>query len=220
MEPATSRRIRRAFRAVLPPLLTRRLAQMHRELLSKRAARSLKTHRKLHLACGDRLLDGWANLDEEPVRPGVIPLDLRLPLPMAAESVDFIFSEHFIEHLSKGAAEALLRESRRVLAGDGVIRLSTPDLRYIARKYLDGDVAEWHDEDALWFPPTPCDMVNEMMHNWGHQYIYDRDTLLQLLTDCGFRNVQDVRWRESEHPELRNLETRQYRHELIVEATA
>jgi predicted SAM-dependent methyltransferase len=220
MEAATSRRIRRALRAVLPPLLTRRLARIRRALLSKRATRSLTPHRKLHFACGDRLLDGWANVDEEPVRPGVIPLDLRFPLPMATESVDFIFSEHFIEHLSKQAAEALLQESRRVLAVGGVIRLSTPDLRHIARKYLDGDVAEWQDADALWFPPTPCDMLNEMMHNWGHQYIYDRDMLWQLLTDCGFRNIQDVRWRESEYPELRNLETRQYRHELIVEATA
>ena len=63
-------------------------------------------------------------------------------------------------------------------------------------------------------------MLNEMMHNWEHQYIYDRDMLWQVLTDSGFRNIQDVRWRESEYPELCNLETRQYRHELIVEATA
>lgn len=56
------------------------------------------------------------------------------------------------------------------------------------------------------------------MRFWGHQFIYDETELIILLKEAGFLNVRRMPWRESEHPELRNLETRPYFDDLILEA--
>jgi SAM-dependent methyltransferase len=42
-------------------------------------------------------------------------------------SLHFVFSEHFFEHLFFDDALALLRECHRVLASNGVVRISVPD---------------------------------------------------------------------------------------------
>jgi predicted SAM-dependent methyltransferase len=48
-------------------------------------------------------------------------------LPFESTSIDFIFSEHFFEHLFFDEALALLRECSRILKPFGVIRISVPD---------------------------------------------------------------------------------------------
>src|SRR5688500_68383 len=84
---------------------------------------------KLHLGCGPVALPGWLNIDNLPY-PGVDRvLDVTAGLPF--EDVQFVFAEHFIEHLELDAAMALMRECRRVLRDDGVLRLSTPNLDWV-----------------------------------------------------------------------------------------
>ena len=53
-------------------------------------------------------------------------------LPVADSSIKFVFCEHFIEHVPAQAARQLLREVRRRLRHDGVLRLSTPELAVLA----------------------------------------------------------------------------------------
>ena len=52
----------------------------------------------------------------------IIVRDARKKLPFADNSIDFIYSSHFIEHLSKAEAEKLLWECLRVLKRKGVRR--------------------------------------------------------------------------------------------------
>jgi predicted SAM-dependent methyltransferase len=49
------------------------------------------------------------------------------PLPFDDDSFDFVFSEHFFEHLFLDEAIALLSECRRVLRPQGVLRTAVPD---------------------------------------------------------------------------------------------
>ncbi len=56
---------------------------------------------KLHIACGRNYLDGWVNIDNNPKAQADIHLDItKEGLPFPDGSVDYIFNEHFIEHLS------------------------------------------------------------------------------------------------------------------------
>lgn len=181
-----------------------------------RVQRKLADATRLHLACGGNLLAGWANLDLGLGR-GVIGFDLTRPLPVATGSIDFIYSEHFIEHIGRPQALRLVRECHRALRPGGVLRLSTPDLAKLVSVYQSGRTDEWHDVD--WRPATPCQLVNEGMRNWGHQFVYDRAELTGLLHEGGFGTVTDVAWRASDHPELQNLECRPFHEEIIVEAT-
>ena len=184
------------------------------------AAHRLRGQSRLHLGCGSHLLPGWANIDAgDGTIPGVIRLDLLSAWPVAAASADFIFTEHVIEHLTAEEARRLLAECRRALRTAGVMRISTPDLRAIAQTYLDGAVTDWLDPAVDWMPSTPAAMINDLMREWGHRFVYDFDALEALLREAGARDVQRCAWRESAHPELRGLERRAFHHDLIVEAT-
>ena len=171
--------------------------------------------RKLHLGCGGNLIPGWANIDVTPA-PGVIALDLTRPLPYPAGSADFVFSEHFIEHIPRESALRLLMECRRVLRPGGVVRTTTPSLRKLVDEYLAGRLTEW--TDVQWIPGTPCKLLNEGMRLWGHQFVYDEDELRLLLREAGFADPRPVRWRESAYPELARLECRPFHAEIIFEA--
>lgn len=171
---------------------------------------------RLHLGCGPHVFPGWANLDVSGP-PGVIAYDLRRPLPVDTATVEFVYSEHFLEHVPFETGVTLLRECARVLRPDGVIRISTPDLRALVDEYLAGRTSEW--EDMAWFPATPCDVLNEGMRLWGHRYIWDESRLRGALEAVGFRLVERVAWRDSRHEPLRGLESRPFHGDLIVEAT-
>jgi predicted SAM-dependent methyltransferase len=132
--------------------------------------------------------------------------------------VRFVYSEHFIEHIDEDAARRLLSRVRSAMAPGAVIRLSTPDLAKLVDDYQAGRVVRM--EHGGWFPETPCRMVNEAMRLWGHVFVYDELELVALLKECGYSDIRRVRWGESEHPELRGLESRPDFGDLIVEARA
>ena len=171
--------------------------------------------RKLHLGSGSIHLEGWLNIDIDAPQAD-LRLDLRRPLPCADNTVQFVFSEHFIEHITRSEAVLLLRECWRVLVPGGILRLSTPSLQWIIEKYLERNLTEWGD---LWRPATPCQLMNEGLRSWGHQFVYDADELRAVLAEAGFATVEWADWRRSRHPELNNLEQRPYHRELIAEAT-
>lgn len=170
---------------------------------------------KLHLGCGSHRLDGWVNLDiDSPVAD--LCADLRQPLPFEDAQVSLIFCEHFIEHITRDEALSLLGECRRVLRQGGRLRLSTPDLRWLIAQYVAGHLDEWADVD--WTPQTPCQLMNEGMRSWGHQFLYDRDELTTLLQLAGFGAVETQPHRQSTHPDLAGLECRPWHREIILEA--
>jgi predicted SAM-dependent methyltransferase len=171
--------------------------------------------KRLHLGSGRYIFDGWTNVDIDPGIGGIC-WDLERVLPLPTGSIQFIFTEHFIEHISREQCLALLTECRRVLKRDGVLRASTPNLHFLIQQYDEDRLSEWHD--VGWRPATACAMVNEGLHNWGHRFLYDESELALLLREAGFTRVDAVKWRESSYEALRDLERRPFHNELIFEA--
>lgn len=170
---------------------------------------------KLHLGCGTNYIKGWVNVDlDSPLADAHV--DLRRPLPYPDQSVDFIFNEHFLEHVTREEGVAFLRECRRVLKSGGVFRVSTPDLRWLVAQYIGGKLDEW--SDVGWLPETACRLLNEGMRLWGHQFVYDLPELMGALRQAGFSEICQVQHRESVLAELVGLECRPWHQELIVEA--
>jgi predicted SAM-dependent methyltransferase len=160
-------------------------------------------------------MNGWVNVDlDSPLADA--HLDLRCPLPYGEASVDFIFNEHFLEHITREEGLAFLKECRRLLKPSGVFRVSTPDLRWVVAQYVSGKLDEWTDVD--WVPETSCRLLNEGMRLWGHQFVYDLPELLLTLREAGFTDVRQMKHRESSHSDLGGLECRPWHQELIVEA--
>lgn len=169
--------------------------------------------KKINLGSGPHTKQGWDNLDIEP-HPGVTVTDLsQAQLLYENESVDFAFSEHFVEHITKPQFIALLKEVYRVLKPGGIFRVSTPDLRAIVDDYIAGKVDRW---GAVWLPETPCELLNLGLRLWGHLYVYDRAELILVANSVGFEAL-DAIYSISGTPELSNLEVRPYLKDLIME---
>jgi len=172
---------------------------------------------RLHLGSGPQILEGWVNIDNVEY-PGIDHLlDVTAGLPF--EDVSFIFAEHFIEHLAYNDARTLLRECRRVLRDDGVLRLSTPNLDWVWASHYRLDLSEEQQVQG-------CFAINGAFRGWGHQFLYNERTLCATLHDAGFAKVERRAYGESPHPELRGLERHEKSfdanypsHILIVEAS-
>jgi predicted SAM-dependent methyltransferase len=154
---------------------------------------------RLHIGCGRSAIPGWVNVDQFPL-PGVDRvLDVGEGLPFA--NVSFLYAEHFLEHLSLQEGLAFLRGCRRALAPAGVIRLSTPNLDWVMETHY--RLRQWvSDQEAL----EDCLKMNRAFHGWGHQFLYNRQTLAVSLSAAGFARVSFHRYGESDLPELRGLE--------------
>jgi predicted SAM-dependent methyltransferase len=156
---------------------------------------------KLHIGCGPQILKGWVNIDNASY-PGVDQvLDVTTGLPF--QDASFIFAEHFIEHLSYEQASGLLRECRRVLRDDGVLRLSTPNLDWVWITHYRMGMSEPEQTQS-------CFAINRAFRGWGHQFLYNERTLSLTLQDAGFSTIRRVEYGISDHTELRGLE----KHEL------
>jgi len=168
--------------------------------------------KRLHVGSGPLIRAGWTNIDMDRF-PGVdYVMDVRGGLPF--RNVRHIYAEHFLEHLTFDDGLRFLRECRRVLSSDGVLRLSTPNLAWVWQThYRDGASVE------------QCFDINKAFRAWGHQFLYDFPTLAAALREAGFAAVTACRYGESADPELRGLErhersfdTEDLPHVIIAEA--
>lgn len=150
--------------------------------LSRLRARALPPGRRLHLGCGPTRLPGWTNVDLLGRSRVDLALDLRRPLPFRDRSVDAIFHEHLLEHLSYSDALALLEECRRVLRPGGVLRVCVPDFGRYARSYASGDAFL---EALRPGRPTRLLALAEVAYSHGHRSVWDAETLTGTLDDLG-----------------------------------
>lgn len=169
---------------------------------------------KLHLACGKVKLAEWLNIDIDSDAAD-LELDLTKGLPFDDSSVQYIYCEHFIEHVTRTEALNILKECYRVLNSNGILRFSTPDLNFLVMAYLSENIHEWGE---AWQPANLCHLMNEGMRSWGHQFLYNADELRLILAEAGFMFKKFVKWGESQFEELKNIESRPFHGELIIEA--
>jgi len=135
---------------------------------------------KLNLGCGPHKIEGFQNWDLEHGQ------DLRKPFPIPSQSVEFIVTEHFVEHLTKSEAIAFFRECYRVMDRSAIMLISMPDLAFLCRMHTENKIPY----DGVWKPENTCDMVNEGMREWGHQYLWDEPELFKTLRNIGFREMK------------------------------
>jgi len=155
-----------------------------------------RRHLLVHLGCGNALIPGWINVDCYPPTSAdgaeILTLDMRRGLPMADQSVAALFSEHFLEHLPVDTVgSVILPEIKRILEPSGKIRIGVPNGEYFIEQYIayrkdrcDRVFEENRDHK------TPMTMLNEIAHGYGHYFLYDFETLSQLLRGAGLVNIR------------------------------
>jgi predicted SAM-dependent methyltransferase len=154
---------------------------------------------KLHIGAGPVHLKGWVNIDNQPYEGLDHVLDVTKGLPF--HDVSFIFAEHFIEHLDYETAVMFLKDCRRVLHKDGILRLTTPNLDWVwLAQYHYG---QWGADGEK---VRDCFWINKSFRAWGHKFLYNFATLRDTLVAAGFGQVELASYGESKHEELRGLE--------------
>ncbi len=115
--------------------------------------------------------------------------------PVAADSVDAVWSSHNLEHLQRHEAPLALAEFLRVLKPHGLLLLTLPDLQQVARLIVEDRL-----EEAAYVsqsgPITPLDMIfghtaslargNQFM---AHRTGFTARSLHRLLIEAGFVEV-------------------------------
>lgn len=157
---------------------------------------------KLHLACGPNIVKGWENID---ILKGkdIKNLDLRKPLPYRDNSVDAIFHEHFIEHLTKTEAEKFLKDTHRVLKPGGVMRVGWPDLQKLLRAYFlrQKKYKKYvlpHLDDHRYGEDWD-EVFSDCLFSWEHRYAYTASHLKKVLSTAGFKDVIIMKYGRSNH---------------------
>jgi predicted SAM-dependent methyltransferase len=166
---------------------------------------------KLHIACGTVNFPGWVNIDRDPASEIIdLSWDVREPLPLADGSVQYVYHEHFLEHLTVPEGLAFLRECRRLLVPGGVLRVAMPDLAECVRQYYENDWRQpWMKKYGYEFIQTRAETINIAFREWEHKWLYDREELHRRLREAGFENIRDCPRLESSVPTLRSLESRE-----------
>jgi predicted SAM-dependent methyltransferase len=128
---------------------------------------------KLHLGCGENVVEGWINVDgswnarlakhpylrkavrilpilpkrqfDIPWSPNIFIHDVRKSLPFQDSTFTAIYASHLLEHLYLDEGQRLLGECFRVLSPGGVLRMVVPDLRALVLEYVSSDQPRQRD---------------------------------------------------------------------------
>jgi len=149
---------------------------------------------KLNLGCGDKILEGYVNVDVVAARSGKAPdvqCDLRQLKPFEDGIADEVLAVHVVEHFWRWEVEDILREWVRVLKPGGRMVLECPNLQSACEAFLaDPEVASREDaagQRSMWvFYGDPQWRDPLMVHRWG----YTPRSLGRLLESIGLIDVR------------------------------
>ena len=112
---------------------------------------------KLNIGAGQFQHDDWTNVDHASAWYGDrlaphVEWDATSgePLPFADGSAECVYTSHLIEHLERRHVAAMFSEAYRVLAPDGVLRVTAPDAELLHHAATFADPKWWAWQDA-WF---------------------------------------------------------------------
>lgn len=219
--------------------LYKRAARMHRWLrLALRDLRRIDsriaTHYlaeasepKLHIGCGDNLLNGWLNSDLNPRSKGILRLDATRPFPFADDTFTYAYSENQLGSITFREAMTMLSECFRVLAPGGKLRITTFDLAFLIDLYrrepskLQEQYLKWAADTWLQWREDSTHralqeravaqsvetglLVNHALHSeWG-VFVYDEPILRCVFESAGFQNIVKCDLNRSEDAALCGL---------------
>lgn len=203
----------KSVKAILHPLAEWCVAHdVRREVKIRRYLREHDVV-KLQLGSGIHVLEDWLNIDKSVsgCKAGAVYMDVGKRFLLPDDSVNYVYSEHLFEHLTLKQARNMLKECYRVMKTGAVMRLATPNIKFLADLYMHPEkeinrqYIEWAAKNNN-LPISAVHVVNHFHTAWGHQIIYDFDTLAALLREHGFEDVNQCEMSKSEYEVFDNVE--------------
>lgn len=119
-------------------------------------------------------------------------------VPFENDSVDFVYTSHFLEHLPKPYGHNFLSEIFRVLRPSGKVRIVVPDLEYAVSLYAKGEKEKMLDDFFF---------VDEHLGYFArHKYMYDFELLQEYLGAIGFTDIKKCEFGKGDVPDSDKLD--------------
>jgi predicted SAM-dependent methyltransferase len=144
----------------------------------------------------------------------IIHHDLIYGIPFKKDSVQFIFTSHFLEHLKEEQTRKLIKDCFRVLKKGGVIRIVVPDLDFEVKE-MEEKINEYKKNKNTLNLQRYLTVPEHKSEFGFHKRIYNFSELKQILEEAGFKNTFRRKLYQGNLPNLRKLD---FREGLIIEA--
>ena len=128
-------------------------------------------------------------------------LNVTRRFPYPDNSFRYVFSAHMLEHLYPDEAEFCLREVRRVLRPDGLVRIVIPDLDQIVASY-DPRNPEATLESIF---QGNRRSTHERARHWWH---YNETSLRALLQRIGYGQIERCAYRQGRCADVERIDNR------------
>lgn len=139
------------------------------------------SHRtRVNLGSGRRNWRHWICFDEiQDEAVSFFRFSETADLPLPAESVDLVYTSHFLEHVRDAVAKQVVADAFRVLKEDGVLVVKIPD--------FDNFVASFRKRDEESFIGVG---IEQVIHSWPSRGISDSLHNRFAMMFCGFWDDQ------------------------------
>ena len=150
---------------------------------------------KLHLGSGKRYIPGFIHIDINPF-PHIDYVHDISKLPMIkSNSCELIYFSHGIEYFDREEIKRALKEWKRVLKKEGIIRLAVPDFEALIKVYK-----KYKDLNKIIGPLYGrWEVKSKKKKIIYHKTVYDFKSIKNVLESAGFRQVKRYNWRETIH---------------------
>jgi predicted SAM-dependent methyltransferase len=139
-------------------------------------------------SCDLPLPKPWINIDNSTsphIKCDLVMDGRKLDDNFSENSVDEIYAGHFCEHLYPQEAEDFVEMCYKLLKPGGVLGIVTPDFKYIAQGYLEGNtdfrIAELIDTYIFSYKQESV-----------HRTFWDFDSMKELFVRHGFKDITEI----------------------------
>lgn len=190
----------------------------------------------------------WDVYNSVRVRGGIVHNMTVLPIPgIEDQTYDGVYSEHFIEHLTKDEGIAFLKEMYRIMKPGATIRTIWPSMDFV--DMLNSDENHNNNNFVVMYNRYIIDRENpfnnqyyrsiasvseisamskqkkaalRLLHQEGeHKHLWYKQELIDCLSDLGFKQPVECEYRKSSLNEFSNIDRNdpmRSLHSAVIEA--
>ena len=116
--------------------------------------------------------------------------------------MDGFYASHVLDHLPRQDCLRQLVNIRRWLKPSGVLRVVLPDLRGMARAYVEGELSADEFVERSHLAIQGALAIRPSHHRW----MYDVESLSRLLEHAGYKEILECGFRKGRTPEVAQLD--------------
>jgi predicted SAM-dependent methyltransferase len=145
----------------------------------------------------------------------IIHHNLSYGIPFGSNSIQNIYTSHFLEHLDEKETEYILTESYRCLKNGGILRIIVPSIdEEIAR--IENAIKIYKKGDSKPIQEFITFDYNKTRNIFSfHRKMYSFKDFEKILRKMGFKKIEKKYFKEGEMPKIKEIEVRSG---LILEA--